>query len=71
MNSSGFWLRCAEERLPGLWTRGAARRMVPLMRSTPCSGASRQTLVSPCACRHLCLSESHSLAVTAVCPSSE
>jgi hypothetical protein len=54
MNSSGFWFRCAADRLLGLCTRGAARRMVPLIRSTPFSGGSCHTLVSPCACRHLC-----------------
>ena len=71
MNASGFWLRCAADRLPGLYTRGAARRIVPLTRSIPCSGASGHTLVIPCACRQVYRSASHSFAVTGARPSRE
>jgi hypothetical protein len=71
MNSSGFWFRCAADSELGLYTRGAARRSVPLIRSTPCSGASRQTLVRACACRQVYRIASHSLAVTGSDPSRE
>ena len=48
MNSSGFWFRCAALPPVGLYTRGAARRMVPFSRSPSCSGGLLQTFVRPC-----------------------
>ena len=71
MNSSGFWFRCAELAAVGLWTRGAARRRVPLSLSSSVRARRDQTLVTPWACRHRYRSASHSRAVTDRCPSSE